>query len=112
MSQELQKNRYPSIPKSTIALLLIYFPQLAISQPKESCSQEKLLNWLLPEVKRLMIHASDQFSQLLYRIDVSEEQVVEILHRADIQKKDEALTRLILNRVIQKAYIRDSYTQG
>lgn len=68
-----------------------------------SKAYDELFSQLQPEMERLMFHSSN-LPQILYRIDVSEEQVRKMMQ--ENEPYSYALTRLILWRELQKVVTR------
>jgi hypothetical protein len=64
---------------------------------------DELFSQLQPELERLIFHHSN-LPQILYRVDVSEEQVKKIM--LEDEPYSYALTRLILWRELQKVVTR------
>ncbi len=75
----------------------------------EYASEEALLVWLTGYVEELASNDFDALLLLLYRIDVSEEKVREMLSEGDGQDSSKIIARLILERQKQKIFWRNKF---
>ena len=65
----------------------------------ETVDEEKLLKVLELKVIEWIQSGAEEFFQMLYRLDISEKKIKEVLHHEDIAKQ---IARLIYERQIQK----------
>ena len=65
----------------------------------ETVDEEKLLLLLEQKVIAWIQSGAEEFFQMLYRLDISEKKIKEVLHHEDIAKQ---IARLIYERQIQK----------
>jgi hypothetical protein len=72
-------------------------------------SYDELYTCSLPLIRKLSLTRQEKLFQLLYRIDVSEEQVAEAITSGG--EISERITRLILLRELQKVVIRTFYSK-
>jgi H2-forming N5,N10-methylenetetrahydromethanopterin dehydrogenase-like enzyme len=80
-----------------------------IPASKPEVEWEELRNWLLIRIKEMLDFNFHALLQALYRIDVSEQRVKEILTLAPPETLHELLTDEILNRQLKKVITRNSY---
>lgn len=65
----------------------------------ETVDEEKLLLLLEQKVIAWIQSGAEEFFQMLYRLDISEKKIKEVLHNEDIAKR---IAQLIYERQIQK----------
>lgn len=73
---------------------------------------ELIRNHLITKVKELMSRDYDRFLNSLYRIDVNEKKVREILHSKDRTTIPEQLADLIIDRQMMRVRTQLLYKQG
>jgi hypothetical protein len=73
---------------------------------------ERLFAFLQSRVNELLDRDMERLMNALYRIDVPEKQVKEILHLAQPEEISGALTKAILDREKQKVITRRQYRQS
>lgn len=78
-------------------------------EPSKSHSREEMKKELAAFLKILLDKDFERLLQGLYRIDVNEEKVKEILHLGSPENIADDLAELILNRQLQKAITRMQY---
>jgi hypothetical protein len=69
----------------------------------------ELFNQILPIIDKLQLSDSRKLLGMLYRIDLSEEQVRQVLRQQGTDAFPSALTDLILKRELQKVVLRMAY---
>lgn len=77
--------------------------------PEDNRSYEELKKWLAIEVAILFRKDVHRLFAYLYRIDVNEQLVKNIIHDPDMAEK---LADLILKKLVEKAYWRRKYKGG
>ena len=65
----------------------------------ETVDEEMLLKILEQKVIEWIQSGAEEFFQMLYRLDISEKKIKEVLHNEDIAKR---IAQLIYERLIQK----------
>lgn len=65
----------------------------------ETVDEEMLLKILEQKVIEWIQYGAEEFFQMLYRLDISEKKIKEVLHHEDIAKQ---IAQLIYDRQIQK----------
>jgi hypothetical protein len=70
---------------------------------------EELFDQIEPHIKKLIDTNQSKFMGILYRIDVSDEQVKKALHQNSSEPFSEIITDLIIKRELQKVVIRQHY---
>ncbi len=73
---------------------------------------EKLEAVLTNEIIRLMLYSSEKLWNILYRIDVNEKQVKDLFNSGEPKTIAPAISKLIINRMMQKAKTRLAYREG
>jgi len=73
-------------------------------------SSEKLVSVLKEFIEDLITHNPEAFSNLMYRVDISEEQIRGLSHIQLTDLVDE-ISLLVLKREIQKVYYRKKYSK-
>jgi hypothetical protein len=73
---------------------------------------EKLEAVLTNEIIRLMLYSSEKLWNILYRIDVNEKQVKDFFNSGEPKTIAPAISKLIINRMMQKAKTRLAYREG
>ena len=73
---------------------------------------EKLEEILTNEIIRLMLSSSEKLWNILYRIDVSEKQVKALFDSGEPKTIAPGISKLIINRMMQKAKTRLAYREG
>jgi hypothetical protein len=73
---------------------------------------EKLEAALSNEIIRLLLNSSEKLWNILYRIDVSEKQVKALFNSGEPKTIAPAISKLIINRMMQKAKTRLAYREG
>lgn len=67
---------------------------------------------LCSEIIRLMLHSSEKLWHILYRIDVNETKVKALFQNSDPKSIAPGISRLIIERILQKAKTRLAYREG
>ncbi len=70
---------------------------------------EELFQQIEPHIKKLIDSTPSKFMGILYRIDVSDEQVKKALKENGSEPFSEIITDLIIRRELQKVVIRQHY---
>lgn len=70
---------------------------------------EELFEQIEPHIKKLIDTNQSKFMGILYRIDVSDEQVKKAVHANSSEAFSEIVTDLIIKRELQKVVIRNHY---
>jgi hypothetical protein len=99
MSTDLLKHTFELIQKD-----------FDIQQVIEELSQEKLLESLEKVIQHLLNHDFQKLLQICYRIDIHEPTLKKILHESPPEEMTKDLAKAILQRQIQKAFIRSKYS--
>lgn len=73
---------------------------------------EKLEAVLTNEIIRLMLYSSEKLWNILYRIDVNEKQVKDLFNSGEPKTIAPTISKLIINRMMQKAKTRLAYREG
>ena len=73
---------------------------------------EELEAVLTNEIIRLMLYSSEKLWNILYRIDVNEKQVKDLFNSGEPKTIAPAISKLIINRMMQKAKTRLAYREG
>jgi hypothetical protein len=73
---------------------------------------EELEAVLTNEIIRLMLYSSEKLWNILYRIDVNEKQVKDLFDSGEPKTIAPAISKLIINRMMQKAKTRLAYREG
>ena len=72
---------------------------------------EELFNQIQPHIERLMTKDYQRFMNVLYRIDVNEEQLKRKLSENASESTSEIISDFIIKRELQKVVIRNYYKQ-
>jgi hypothetical protein len=70
---------------------------------------EELFDQILPHIDRLITSNRSKFMGILYRIDLSDEQVKTAVNNNSSESFPEIITDLIIRRELQKVVIRNHY---
>ncbi|MBL7884014.1 MAG: hypothetical protein JNL69_08085 [Bacteroidia bacterium] len=70
---------------------------------------EELFNQIEPHIKKLIDTNQAKFMGILYRIDVSDEQIKKAINQNSSESFSEIITDLIIRRELQKVVIRQHY---
>ncbi len=70
---------------------------------------EELFNQIEPHIKKLIDVNQSKFMAILYRIDLSDEQIKKAVHTNSSESFSEIVTDLILKRELQKVVIRKHF---
>lgn len=70
-------------------------------------SEEELVRMITPKVSELLQHQTHRLFTYLYRIDVSEQKVRNVIHHADADVK---IAALIISKLREKQYWRAKYS--
>ncbi len=84
--------------------------EFEIELKSENLEQLELI--LSSEIIRLMLHSSEKLWNILYRIDVNEKQVKDLFNSGEPKTIAPAISKLIINRMMQKAKTRLAYREG
>ncbi|MCW3083392.1 MAG: hypothetical protein JWP12_758 [Bacteroidetes bacterium] len=71
---------------------------------------EELFEQIEPHIKKLIDSNHSKFMGILYRIDVSDEQVKKAINENSSESFSEIVTDLIIKRELQKVVIRNHYS--
>ena len=77
------------------------------SSKKEARSQ--LISELTPVVRKMLDQSFEQLIHILYRIDLSESKVVELIEKSAPDRLAELLTEAIVDRQLEKIELREKY---
>ena len=72
---------------------------------------EELFEQIEPHIKKLIDSNHSKFMGILYRIDVSDEQVKKAINDNSSEAFSEIVTDLIIKRELQKVVIRNHYSK-
>ena len=72
---------------------------------------EELFNQIQPHIEQLIQKDYQRFMNILYRIDVNEQQLKQKLHENSSESTGEIISDLIIKRELQKVVIRNYYKQ-
>jgi hypothetical protein len=72
-------------------------------------ARSQLIKVLTPVVSRMLDQSFEQLIHILYRIDLSESKVVELLEKSTPDKLATLLTEAIVDRQLEKAKWREKY---
>jgi len=70
---------------------------------------EELFDQVHPHIKKLIDNNQSKFMGILYRIDLSDEQIKKAVHENRSEPFSEIVTDLIIKRELQKVVIRNHY---
>lgn len=70
---------------------------------------EELFNQIEPHIKNLIDVNHSKFMGILYRIDLSDEQIKKAVHKNTSESFSEIVTDLIIKRELQKVVIRKHF---
>ena len=70
---------------------------------------EELFQQIEPHIKRLIMNNQSKFMGILYRIDVSEEQIKKAVQDHASESFSEIITDLVIKRELQKVVIRSQF---
>ena len=70
---------------------------------------EELFNQIEPHIKKLIDNNHQKFMGILYRIDLSDEQIKKAMEQNSFESFSEIITDLIMKRELQKVVIRAHY---
>jgi hypothetical protein len=73
---------------------------------------EELFDQIEPHIETLIAQNRSKFMGVLYRIDVSEDQVKKAIENNTTEPFSAIITDLIIKRELQKVVIRQHYSQG
>ncbi len=93
---------------TTLQLIQLTLPTQSEFDESQEFNFDRLLDWLSAQVTHLIDHDYKQLMEALYRIDVSEQAVSEILND-DPSLVSRNLARAILERQLKKAATRIKY---
>lgn len=85
--------------------------ELAIQLPPDIASYPVLFEAVFISIDKLVQDRSDKFHSLLYRIDISEEQVKKTFAMTKDQSFSHVITELILKREAEKVIMRKRYSK-
>lgn len=77
------------------------------NKPPESYLE--LYGLLYPTISKLISSGDSQFSNLLYRIDVSEKKIHQRMRLYNEDKLDEVVSKMIIERCLQKVLTKEKY---
>ena len=77
----------------------------------EQIDEQQLISQLETYVNQLIVHHFEQLVSLLYRIDVSENKITQVLQQQAGEDAAKLITRLIIERQLQKVESRKHYTR-
>ena len=72
----------------------------------------ELFSQIQPHIEKMLAENTQQFYSLMYRIDLSEQQIKKAVESAKDSSFSEIVTDLILKRELQKIIIRKSFSLG
>lgn len=78
---------------------------------ESSFSYEEILEKLVPAVNHLLDTNMNSLMNILYRMDVSEQKVKKVLATSEPEKVGEFVSRLILDRQLEKIETRKKYSK-
>ena len=78
---------------------------------KEICSPLELVEKLSNLLKQLIEKEYQLFSQFMYRLDVSESKISN-LKETELDNLIQELTRIVLERLLQKIYLKQRYNKA
>src|SRR5690625_2885256 len=84
---------------------------LAIDQ-QDHKSKIEIQNWLVNNIKHMLVHESDLLWSILYRMDVAEENIKSVMKNHQTVPVEERLAHLVLERQIQPNKIRELYSSS
>lgn len=82
--------------------------EIIISQ-NEQTAYEELKTQLVPVLSSLYKNKPSVFKALLYRIDVSEKKILEVLNNMGLELQPELLANLVIEREFMKVLFRKLY---
>ncbi len=71
---------------------------------------EQLFDVVYPIINKLITNNYQQFLNILYRIDVNELKLKQEMAKVDANQYSEVVTRLVLQKELQKVIIRNIYS--
>jgi len=94
-----------------IQLVQICSKDFQLVQAREAGFQNfrDVIRWLEKEIRYLLDHDFQKLVNVLYRIDIGENQFKEILSKAPQDRISKNLTQVIVNRELQKVRTRKEY---
>lgn len=84
---------------------------VALDEYKPS-AYENILEKILPYIRYLSENKKEKFLALIYRIDVSEQQIRNALKKDPSVSFEEIVSELIIKRTLQKVVLRKLYASG
>ena len=72
---------------------------------------EQLCDVVYPIINKLITNNYQQFLNILYRIDVNELKLKQEMAKVDANQYSEVVTRLVLQKELQKVIIRNIYSK-
>lgn len=78
-------------------------------EEKHEWSREGLIEWLGPEVQRLLNQNFERLLQICYRIDLGEEKLKTILYKSKPEEVSRDLTEALVDRQILKVRVKATY---
>ena len=72
---------------------------------------EQLFDVVYPIINKLITNNYQQFLNILYRIDVNELKLKQEMAKVDANQYSEVVTRLVLQKELQKVIIRNIYSK-
>jgi hypothetical protein len=75
-------------------------------------SYQELFDLVYPPIHSLILSGDIQFKNLLYRIDVSEKKIHQRMLHRDESKLDELVSKMIIERCLQKVLTKEKFSQG
>lgn len=85
---------------------------LELASQKQSTREEarsQLIRVLTPVIRKMLDQSFEQLIHILYRIDLSESKVVELLERSAPDRLATLLTEAIVDRQLEKVSLREKY---
>jgi hypothetical protein len=73
---------------------------------------EELFEQIHPHIDKLITHNQSKFMGILYRIDLSDEQIKKAIDSNSSESFSEIITDLIIKRELQKVVIRKHYSKS
>ncbi len=71
--------------------------------------RQRLIDLLKPEIRHMLDHSFEQLLHILYRIDLSEPKVIELLEKSAPGEVAANLTAAIVDRQMEKIKLREQY---
>lgn len=84
---------------------------VSVEMPDEASSRDYLVQLLTPTIKHMLDQSFDRLLNVLYRIDLPERKVVEILEETPPDEVASRLSQAIVDRQLEKISLRERFRE-